>query len=213
MVHLSGVSITGDEVMHGQYLEVVVYGVEDALAADHEREAALGLVSALPGFISWTRLSGADDARERVDLVAWSSLEDARAAALVVGADPRLAPFRATVSRFDTMGHYTSADDAPGVVPAAGIEIGRFRLKPGADRGAMVAAYRAMVANHLALQAGWRDQHLVELEDGAFVDLAFSETPARAKQICELWQGNADCDAFLAMVECSSMEFGRVADR
>jgi hypothetical protein len=108
-----------------------------------------------------------------------------------------------------SMAHYIapSLDPQP-VVAGNGIELGRFRLKSGVEEVSMRAAYDAMVSRHLAHQSGWRRQHLVRLQDGIFVDLAFADDREGAEAICAAWAGNADCDRFLSMIEPISMEFG-----
>lgn len=89
-----------------------------------------------------------------------------------------------------------------------GIEIGRFRLKPGIEESDMRSVYREMVGSYLSQQPGWKSQHLVNLDDGVFVDLVFAESQTSAKAICASWQGQAICDAFLNLIEPISMEFG-----
>jgi hypothetical protein len=43
-----------------------------------------------------------------------------------------------------------------------------------------------------------------------FADLAFADSRSRAEGICAGWLGQADCDAFLALIEPVSVEFGTV---
>lgn len=94
--------------MAGQCFEVVVYKVGEAAAADSEREMARQRIATFPGFVSWMPLSGIEDASERVDLVAWSSLEAAMAAGERVGTAPEFAAFRSTIRSVTAMGHYAS---------------------------------------------------------------------------------------------------------
>lgn len=91
-----------------------------------------------------------------------------------------------------------------------GLELGRFRLKQGISEAAMREAYQLMVANHLSKQSGWCGQHLVKLDDGVFLDVAFALTKDHAKAICASWHDQPVCDAFLAFIEPISMEFGTV---
>lgn len=72
----------------------------------------------------------------------------------------------------------------------------------------MRSVYREMVGSYLSQQPGWKSQHLVNLDDGVFVDLVFAESQTSAKAICASWQGQAICDAFLNLIEPISMEFG-----
>ncbi|OQP86862.1 hypothetical protein BTR14_07905 [Rhizobium rhizosphaerae] len=193
------------------FYEIVTYTVSDAHEADIARAAARELLAAFPGFIHWDLFTGAVNAAARVDLVAWRSLEEARSAAHAVGTAPEFAAFRASVANLVSMGHYQPPPGAHH--PAAsesGMEIGRFRLRPGVDEAVMRKAYATMVASHLAVQPGWRRQHLIKLDDGVFLDLAFADTRLRAETICSSWHGQADCDAFLALIEPESMEFGTV---
>ena len=193
------------------YYEIVTYTVRDATKADSARATARALLVGFSGFLHWSEFSGADDATARVDLVAWASKEDAHAAAKAVGTSPDFADFRASVADLVNMQHYRLPVAAPHPVAVdSGVEIGRFRLKPGVSEAEMRVAHAKMVEQHLAHQAGWRRQHLLRLDDGVFVDLAFADSRGRAEAICAGWLGQADCDAFLALIEPVSMEFGTV---
>lgn len=195
---------------HPHY-EIVSYTVDQAGAADAARADARRLLQDFPGFIAWTAFSGAADALERVDLVAWESRDQAEAAAEAVASRPEFAGFRASCAAIRSMGHYRAAPDAAHpVTQGSGIEIGRFRLKPGVTEEDARRAHAAMVANHLSAQEGWRQQYFVKLDDGVFLDLAFADARSRAEAICASWQGQADCDAFLALIEPESMRFGTV---
>lgn len=88
--------------------EVVVYKVGETAAADSEREKARQRIMTFPGFVSWTPLSGIEDAGERVDFVVWSSLEAAMAAGGQVATAPEFAAFRGTIRSVTAMGHYAS---------------------------------------------------------------------------------------------------------
>lgn len=193
------------------FYEIATYTVGDAHKADTARAAAQTLLATFPGFINWASFTGAQNADARVDLVAWRSPEDALSAAHAVGSASEFADFRSSVANLISMEHYrlplgvqhpTVSDD--------GVEIGRFRLKPGVNEADMRKAHAAMVDRHLAAQTGWRRQHLIKLDDGLFLDLAFADTRVSAETICASWSGQADCDAFLAMIEPESMEFGTV---
>ncbi len=189
--------------------EIVTYRTKDAGQADMVRDDARALLARQPGFIAWTPFQGVDDANERVDLVTWADHLSARVAAQLVGNAAEFADFRGSVASVASMARYiaTSIDPQP-VVADSGIELGRFRLKPGVEERSMRAAYEAMVSHHLRHQPGWRRQHLVKLQDDTFVDLAFASDRDRAQAICTAWAGNADCDQFLSMIEPISMEFG-----
>lgn len=197
--------------MSSPYYEIVTYTVEDAAAADAARTEARRMLQAFPGFIAWTAFSGADDAAARVDLVAWESQEEAMAASEAVATKPEFAAFRASVASIRAMGHYlASPGDRHALAAGNGIEIGRFRLKPGVTEEDMRRAHAAMLASHLSAQPGWRRQHLVKLDDGIFLDLAFAQTRAQAESICAGWHGQPDCEAFLALIEPEDMRFGTV---
>lgn len=191
--------------------EIVTYRTTDADRADRVRDEARALLARQPGFIAWTPFKGVDDARERVDLVAWTDRQSARVAAQMVASDAAFADFRGSVATVASMAHYSApALDPQPVAAGSGIELGRFRLKPGVEEASMRAAHAAMVSRHLARQPGWRRQHLVTLQDGTFVDLAFASDRDRAEAICAGWIGNAECDRFLSMIEPVSMEFGTI---
>ncbi|VDC33956.1 hypothetical protein [Pseudogemmobacter humi] len=193
------------------FYEIVTYTVADAGEADSSRAAVQEMLATFPGFIHWAPFTGADNAGARVDLVAWRSPEEARSAASAVGSAPEFAGFRASVNNLVSMEHYRLPPGAQHpVVSEGGVEIGRFRLKPGVNEGDMRKAHAAMVENYLASQTGWRRQHLIKLDEGVFLDLAFADTRVSAETICSSWSGQADCDAFLALIEPEGMEFGTV---
>lgn len=197
--------------MTSPYFEIVVYKINDAATADKEREAAREHISALPGFISWMPFTGSNATEDRVDLLAWASLDDALEAAKRIGTAPEFAAFRATLKQMVSIGRYeTQTVFQQPVSSGKGVELGRFRLKAGASEQAMRDAYAAMVSKHLSHQAGWHTQHLIKLADETFVDLVFAASQPRAIEICASWRGNAECDAFLSFIEPVSMEFGTV---
>ncbi|MEN2746773.1 hypothetical protein [Sphingomonas sp. T9W2] len=183
----------------------------DADQADTVRDHASALLSHQPGFITWTPFKGVEDPNERVDLVAWTDHHSARLAAKVVGNAAEFADFRGSVATVTSMGHYIdpSLDPQP-VVAGSGIGLGRFRLKSGVKESSMRAAYAAMIVRHLKHQPGWRRQHLVKLQDGTFIDLAFARDQDHAEAICAVWIGNVDCEHSLSMIEPVSMEFGTI---
>lgn len=193
------------------YYEIVTYTVSDTAKADSARATARALLASFSGFLHWSEFSGAEDDTARVDLVAWASKADAHAAAKAVGTSPEFAGFRASVANLVSMQHYRLpvAEPHP-VVSGSGIEIGRFRLKAGVSEAEMRNIHAKMVEHHLAHQPGWRRQHLVKLDGEVFVDLAFADSRGRAEGICAGWVGQADCDAFLVLIEPVSMEFGTV---
>lgn len=191
------------------YYEIVTYRVASQQDADSARASAQQVLQHFPGFIDWIAFSGIDNAAERVDLVIWRSAEEARAAAAAVESQPEFSPFRSSVSGLHSMGHYR-AQHAPGssLKIGCGVELGRFRLKPGIDERDMRQAYHHMVGGYLALQPGWKNQYLVSLGNGVFVDIVFADSLASAKAICASWQGQAVCDAFLKLIAPESIEFG-----
>lgn len=197
--------------MNGPCMEVVTYRVSNPETADVKRRAARDRAGNLAGFVGWVPLSGAHDRAERVDIVTWASLEDARNAAAVVGESPDFADFRDSIGQLVSMAHYTP-DRAPAVDMATGegLEIGRFRAKNGVGEAELRAAHAAMVARHLSRLPGWRGQRLVRLQDGSFLDLAFADSQENAIRICDSWQGNPDCAAFLALISPAGIEFGEV---
>ncbi|MBZ6382389.1 hypothetical protein [Sphingomonas sanguinis] len=185
------------------------YKIGDDEAANHARRQAETLLRSFPGFLGWTPFTGWHDPNARVDLVAWADLDSAQAAARAVGTASEFAEFRSSVANLVSMSHYRAPHLEPRpVAVGAGLEIGRFRLRPGVEELNMRAAYNEMLASHLALQPGWRHQHLVRLKDGTFVDLAFAQDQARSEAISATWVGTPECDRFLALIEPESMEFG-----
>ncbi|MGV8927982.1 MAG: hypothetical protein ACOH2G_20215 [Ewingella sp.] len=189
--------------------EIVTYQVKNQSEADAARSSAQRLLKHFPGFIDWIAWSGTDDSTKRVDLVIWNSHEDALTAAKAVELQPEFSSFRASVSCLQSMGHYAHQEkQTPVLIKGYGIEIGRFRLKQGVQESEMRKVYSRMVEGHLALQPGWKSQHLVSLNNGVFVDLAFADSQLYAEAICASWQGQAVCNDFLEMIKPESMEFG-----
>ncbi len=92
-----------------------------------------------------------------------------------------------------------------------GFELGRFRLRHDVTVGELQAAHTRMIENHLSRQTGWRGQRLLRLKDGTWLDLAFAASIEAAEAICASWSDSPDCNAFLALIEPVSMEFGAVA--
>ena len=193
-------------------LEIVTYQVSVLDEADAQRAGAKEIASGLPGFSGWLPLADAETRALRADLVVWATPEAAAEAARKVGSGDDFAPFRATISAFGTMGHFAlPAGGLPMMQAGEGMELGRFRLRPGVTEEKLREAHAQMIERHLSRQAGWRGQRLAKLEDGSWFDMAFAATPDHARAICESWAGNADCSAFLALIEPISMEFGQIA--
>lgn len=193
-------------------LEIVTYQVGSVPEADAERQGAREIASGLPGFSGWLPLADAETGEQRADLVVWATPEAAADAAAKVGSGDDFAPFRNTIAALGAMGHFAlPAGGLPMMQEGEGLELGRFRLRPGVTEDMLRAAHARMIESHLSRQEGWRGQRLVELADGSWLDLAFAASPNQARAICESWAGNADCGAFLRLIEPISMEFGRVA--
>lgn len=193
-------------------LEIVTYTSIEPAEADRQRQLAVGMAAKLPGFAGWLPLSGSKNATDRADVVGWTSLEAAHDAGKQVGTAEEFAPFRRSIDTFNGMGHFTlEAGGLPFMQPGDGIELGLFRLKPGVSEEALRSAHTRMVDRHLSRQSGWRGQRLAKLKDGIWVDLAFAQSQEAAEAICASWSGNEDCEAFLAMIEPVSMQFGAIA--
>jgi hypothetical protein len=195
--------------MSQPYYEIVTYSVSDPSAADAARKEARLRLEAFPGFIAWQAFHGAADPAARVDVVVWRSLEAAQAAAAEVGTAVEFASFRASIKNLSGMDHYRMDEaEAHPTFSGDGIELGRFRLKPGVSEAEMRGAHRAMVDFHLAKQPGWRRQHVVRLTDGVYMDVAFAENCERTEAICASWHGNELCQDFLDLIEPEDMRFG-----
>jgi hypothetical protein len=191
------------------YYEIVTYSVSDPSAADMVRNETRHRLEALPGFIAWQAFHGAADPAARVDVVIWRTLEAAQAAAAMVGTAAEFESFRASIKNLSGLDHYRmDRAQAHPTFSGDGIELGRFRLKPGVSEEQMRGVYRAMVDRYLTKQPGWRRQHLVKLTDGAYMDVAFAESRERAEAICATWHDNELCQAFLALIEPEYMRFG-----
>lgn len=193
-------------------LEIVTYKSIDLVEADRQRQLAAGIAAKLPGFAGWLPLTGSADPSERADVVGWTSLEAAHEAAKQVGAAEQFASFRRTVDEFKGMGHFKlETGGLPLMQDGDGVELGQFRLREGVTEEALRCAHARMVEHHLSQQTGWRGQRLLKLKDGIWADLAFAQSQETAEAICASWSGNEDCEAFLAMIEPVSMQFGAIA--
>lgn len=91
-----------------------------------------------------------------------------------------------------------------------GFELGRFRLKAGVQEAQLIAASRAMESRHLAHQDGFGSHYVVALGDGRYLDVVLATSQEAAERICASWLGQPDCEAFLALIEAESIEFGRI---
>ncbi len=194
--------------MNGPVLELAVYKVLDDAAFDAIQASARPHIEMLPGLRRLTHLS---DGSIRTDMVEWDSLADAKAASAVIMSAPAFAAFRGAITQIITFTHFPLPATPAGARPGAGVEMGRFRLKPGVSAATMVAAYERMRDNHLSRLDGWQGQWLVDLGDGRFVDLAFANSQPRAEEICAAWASVPVCDDFLALIEAEEMLFGSVA--
>lgn len=195
--------------MKNQCIEIVVYHTGNPAEADRQRADALQQVSALSGFSGWLPLTGDKDPCSRADLVVWDSAEAADAAEKTVSTSEAFSGFRESVSSFIGSGHFASpVGGLPLMQSGDGIEIGRFRLREGVTEEVAHSAWTHMVEAHLSGQGGWRGQRLFRLQDGTFIDLAFSESLSQSQAICNSWAGNEACEAFLRLIEPVSMAFG-----
>lgn len=192
--------------------EIVLYRVNDTAAFDVARREAEAKARHLPGWLGWQHLASTSDAAMRADLVSWRDEASAKAAGERVGKAPEFAPFREGIAGVDHFGHYRAMGGLA-EAPAAGwgIELGRFRLRDGLDAAEMQRAHDTMVRGYLSQQDGWRGQFLVDLGQGAYMDVALAVTPERAEGICASWLGNPLCEAFLAFVAHPNMAFGKIA--
>jgi hypothetical protein len=92
----------------------------------------------------------------------------------------------------------------------SGIEIGRFRLKPGVSENQARAAHETAVSRFLSRQSGWRAEYMVRFDEGIYADILVAGSREQAQEICAMWIGQEDCEAFLAMIEPLDMSFGSV---
>ena len=197
--------------MTGQCIEIVTYKVSNPDEADYQRDGAQERAARLPGFSGWLALSGCKYRGMRTDLVIWENAQSAEAAAEVVGKGKDFSGFRASITEFGGIGHYAPPRGGLALLqPGSGIEIGQFRPRPGVNEADLRMAHDRMIADHLCRQPGWRGQRLIRLQDGTYMDIAFAGTQAQAQAICASWTGIPACEAFLALIEPISMEFGSI---
>ncbi len=193
-------------------LEIAAYSVESVMEADHQRSLAAERVAALPGFAGWLPVEGCRNPEQRADLVIWSDRQSADDAAVIVGSSEEFAAFRATIAKLGAIDHYALPSGGLPLLQAGdGIEIGRFRLRAGVTEAMLREAHEWMVGRHLSRLPGWRGQRLARLDGDIWLDIAFAESDDKARAICASWTGNRECEAFLALIEPISMEFGTFA--
>jgi hypothetical protein len=88
----------------------------------------------------------------------------------------------------------------------SGLEFGVFRLKAGAVETDMLAAAQVMEDEFLAKEDGFLGHAILKGDDGAYVDLAFAESRAKAEAICGKWLQNRHALAFLAFIDPASTQ-------
>lgn len=189
--------------------EIVVYTAQDEKTADAARESVRPMIEKIPGFRGFMPMKGAEEGVSRADIAIWDSLAAAKRAAQIVGEKAEFAPFLGSIAAVSSMGHFVPQwPVAHATLPGMGIEIGRFRLKPGIDEATARAAHREAVHGFISHQPGWVAQHMLRLADGTYVDFLVASSQARAKEICAMWHGQPACEAFVAMVDVVEMVFG-----
>jgi hypothetical protein len=85
-----------------------------------------------------------------------------------------------------------------------GLEFGTFRLKAGVSESAMLAAAQVMENEFLRQEEGFLGHAILKGHDGAYVDLAFATSRAKAEEICGKWLQNPHALAFLAFIDPAS---------
>lgn len=114
------------------------------------------------------------------------------------------------VSRDVLLGAHRSLMRRLKVRPDMGIEIGRFRLKQGVSEDQARAAHEKAISRFLSRQSGWHAEYMVRFEEGLYADILEAKSRERAQEICAMWIGQEDCEAFLALIEPLDMSFGSV---
>lgn len=101
------------------YLEIAVYSVADSASFEAERERAMKRAAErFDGLLWWRPLTG--EAEARVDILAWESSEQAKAAAAAIGKDAGFKPFVSAIAKVDFFAHYWAAADAENLNQAIG---------------------------------------------------------------------------------------------
>ncbi|MGO4855389.1 hypothetical protein [Phaeovulum sp. W22_SRMD_FR3] len=142
-------------------LEIVTYQVGSVHEADARCQSAREIAAGFPGLSGWLPLADAEAGLLRADLVVWATPEVAVDAAGKVGTGDDFAPFRETITAFGAMGHFAlPAGSLPMMQEGEGMELGRFRPRPGVTEEVLRAAHTRMIETHLSRQTGWRGQRL-----------------------------------------------------
>lgn len=117
------------------YLEFAVYRVKEPAAFSTLREEAAEILPQVaPGLIWWKRLKSQEGLF--ADVAAWSSPEQAKAAAEIFEQEPRFQPMKAAIQSMEHFAHYWAAGQADhlgATLDAAPlVEIALYRVKDAA---------------------------------------------------------------------------------
>lgn len=81
------------------------------------------------------------------------------------------------------------------------LEWAPFRLRPGADEAALLAASERLQADFLARQEGFLRRQLVKGTDGAYVDLVWWRSMAAAEAAMRKAAESAVCAAYFTLMD------------
>lgn len=88
----------------------------------------------------------------------------------------------------------------------AGLEWGRFKLKPGVSEAQLLASHACVTKEFMSRQEGILGHYLLKGPDGNYADLALADSQARAEQVCAMWMENAITLALVEQLEPTSVD-------
>jgi hypothetical protein len=93
------------------------------------------------------------------------------------------------------------------------VEVSQFRLAPGADERAFLAAAERSQWGFLGQQAGFVSRDLLRAEDGSWIDVVRFESAQAAKAAFEGFAGHPDARAFESMLDPSAVSMSQLVGR
>lgn len=126
-------------------LEVAVYRVSHPASFDALQLETMAQLDAFAGFGQALALRGVEDASLRADVVLWTSLTHAHAAAEALQADPRFERFRAALGEIQHFAHYAgpTVERLQALSRGPVVELAAYQGKSGMPMDRLQAAIHA----------------------------------------------------------------------
>lgn len=183
-------------------LEIVVYRVTDADAAEPLRRTAHAQIAHYPGFVRAIRLGSVDDPALFADVVEWRSLMEGHAATARAETDPAVEPLFGAIGAIISMGHYPLAPGASGTLltqlaRAPMVEIAAYTVKDGElQAAAQPGLHRTLRSMPVVLGSA----PLKAVEGGGYVDLIGWQGKEAHADVAARMEGDPQGAAFIANI-------------